>query len=392
VNTFAATHSFALPTTIAELLTLAYSNWDNAELLGRIGTELESRSRLEAARDVLGRALELAPFAHPEWYLSLAFAHFRDVSNISGEGERILIDAIEDTDSDFLKAAYLSVLEGDTGADEGIADLIEYLAESNNLSVRFALGHSLLWRGDAETSLVMLREAIAALPDDTSNDAASLAVPLGLDMYCGAMNWMRGQGHDIDLRSEVLPVLRRLIAAHPHVYNYRALTIQLFQTLRDYAAVRDTAHETLAVFPDEETTMVALASAYEKLGSDALQNTSDSQTYSQMAVLWYNRAIGAKPSYARARQMLGRLYERRGELVLAEQVFREIPIAFPAYTLGRLELSYFLHRTGRTSEALSLFRYGYDHLKTFEKSGVEQHPEGKMLLAELNKFSLPILA
>lgn len=369
--------------TVHSLLITAYSQWDNPDVLGRIGTELESRSRLAAARDVLGRALELAPFAHPEWYLSLAFAHFRDVGPVSGEGERILIDAIEDTDSDFLKAAYLSMLESDPSVDAGVQDLIEYLSESKDLSVRFALGYSLLWRGDTETALQMLREAVAALPDDDT----ALAVPLGLDMYCGAMNWMRGQGHDIDLQSEVLPVLRRLIAVHPNVYNYRALLIQMYQTLRDYAAVRDAAHETLATFSDEETTMVALASAHEKLGE---KNEADMNFHA--AVMWYNRAIGAKPSYARARQMLGRLYERHGNKALAEQVFREIPTAYPEYTLGRLELAYFLHRVGRSEEALALFRYGYDRLKTFEKSGVEQHPEGKVLLAEMNKFSLPVLA
>lgn len=354
--------------TIPDLIETAYTHWNNPERLGFIGMELESRSRLIAARSVLSRAVELAPLAHPEWYLSLAFAHFRDVDNLSGEGERILIEGMEETDSDFLKASYLSILEGH---DENIDDLIEYLCASQNISVSFALGHSFLWRGEAERALLMLREAIQRLGEDET--------PLGLDMYCGAMNWMRGQGMDIELLTEVRPYLERLISKYSNSYNFRALTIQMYQTLRDYTAVRQTAQETLKVFPDEETTMVALGSALEKTGDD------------DQAIMWYNRAIGAKPSYVRARVMLGKLYERRGMTTLAEQIFREIPSAFPEFHVGKLEIAYFLHRTGRASEAASLFRFGYERLKPFEKSTVEAHPEGKILLGSLHELSLPIL-
>jgi tetratricopeptide (TPR) repeat protein len=177
----------------------------------------------------------------------------------------------------------------------------------------------------------------------------------------------------------VLPYLERLIRFLPNVYNYRALKIQLFQTLKDYKAVQRVALETLAAFPDEETTMVALASAYEKVGDD------------ERAVLWYNRAIGAKPSFARARTMLGKLYERLGKTAIAEEVFREIATSFPEYYAGKLEIAYFLRRIGKQSEATSLFRYAYDHLKTFEKATVEQHPDGKQFMAEMFALDLPIL-
>lgn len=361
--------------TIPELVERAYSQWNTPEVLGCIGTELESRSRLPFARNVLTRALELDPISHPEWYLTLAFAHFRDVGNLSGDGERILIEGIETTDSDFLKAAYLSLLESAETAN-GVDDLIEYLLDVPSVSVQLALGYSFLWRGEAERALRHLREAIVSVTEDMLNGTVS---PLGIEHYAGAMNWMRGQGMDIDLTAEVLPYLRALTATYPSVYNYRALTIQLFQTLRDYTAVRETALETLKVFPDEETTMVALASAFEKLQDD------------EQAILWYNRAIGAKPSYSRARVMLGKLYERRGQSVLAEQVFREISSAFPEYHAGKLEIAYFLYRMGKKQEASSLFRFGYDRLKTFEKSAVEHHPEGKLLLEEMQALSLPVL-
>jgi tetratricopeptide (TPR) repeat protein len=360
--------------TITKLLATAYQRWNDAQELGSIGMELETRSRLEEARHLLGRALELDPVSHPEWYLSLAFAHFRDVGSLSAEGERILIDGIEETDSDFLKAAYLSVLEADGGSQAMIDDLIAYLRESDDVSVRFALGYSLLWRGDSEAAIDLLRQSVALLEEHD--------VPLGLDLYCGALNWMYAQhmpALSVDLATEVAPYLERMINQKPQVYNYRALKIQMYQTLRSYAAVVETARQTLSLFPDEETTMVALASALEKLGDD------------EQAVLWYNRAIGAKPSFARARVMLSKLYERRGNTTLAESVLREIPTAFPEYTLGRLEIAYFLYRHGKTDEALSLFQYGYDRLKTFEKSAVEQHPEGALLLEELNRFMLPVV-
>jgi tetratricopeptide (TPR) repeat protein len=361
--------------TIPFLIETAFTHWEgahaDAETLGRIGVELESRSRLPEARAVLERALFLSPLQHPEWYLSLAFAHFRDVTgNYSPDGERLMTDGIEETDSDYLKASYLAMFDGNQNEAE-LRDMIDYLTASDDVSVRFALGHSLLWRGEAERALVLLREAVQTLNDDD--------VPLGLDSYCGALNWMRGQGMAIDLPGEVQPYLARLVHFYPNVYNYRALTIQMHQTLRDYDAVRTAALETLRNFPDEETTMLALGTASERQGNDV------------EAALWYNRAIGAKPSFARARIMLGKLYERTGSLMLAEQTFREIAGAFPEYHAGKVEIAYFLKRKGNLAEATSLFRYAYDHLKTFEKASVEQHPEGKQFVAEMYALDLPIL-
>ncbi len=369
-TTFSAAHH-----TIAELLATAYTLLPNndkrsAEHLGRIGIELESRSRLSHARVILERALQIDPLGHPEWYLALAFAHFREVAgNFAADGERIMVDGIEETDSDYLKASYLSMLEGGDSAE--IDEMIAYLAASDDIAVRFALGHSLLWRGEPERAYSLLCEAVRGLDEEE--------IALGLDSYCGALNWMRGQGMAIDLHKEVLPYLERLIRLSPSTYNYRALKIQMYQTLKDYQQVRNVALETLSVFPDEETTMVALASASEKLGDDT------------RAVLWYNRAIGAKPSYARARVMLGKVYERLGNMDAAEQVFREIGTAYPEYYLGKLEIAYFLRRLGKHSEATSLFRFAYDHLKTFEKANVEQHPDGKLFVADMFRMDLPIL-
>ncbi|MCS6807684.1 MAG: tetratricopeptide repeat protein [Bacteroidota bacterium] len=363
--------------TIPELLSRAYSllahnDKHSAEELGHIGMELESRSRFYHARTILERAISLDPCSHPEWYVSLAFAHFRDVTgNFAADGERVLIEGIEETDSDYLKASYLAVLEG--ASSEDIADLVEYLSSSSDCSVRFALGHSLLWRGEHAQALHVLREARTMLDDNSG-------VILGLDAYCAALNWMYAQGvATIDLDTEVRPYVERMIHCAPHVYNYRALHIQMYQVLKRYDVVISVAQNTLSTFPDEETTMVALASAYEKLGDD------------ERAICWYNRAIGAKPSYARARSMLGKLYERRGNLSLAEEIFRDIERAFPEYYAGKIELAYFLRRIGKDCEAQALFRYAYDHLTTFEKVAVQQHPEGKVFVSDMMALELPVV-
>ncbi len=341
--------------TIPFLVQKAYQHWDNAEIVGTIGVEMESRSRLPLARTLLGRALELDPISHPEWYANYAFAHFRDVGNLSSDGERIFVDGIEETDSDFLKASYLMIQE----AEEVAQRIIEDIEHSQDLSVQFAFGYALMWRGEQERAWNVLSKAIANLGEG--------ATPLGLDLYCASMNWMRGQGGRINMHTECLPYLARLIVHAPNVYNYRGLKVQMFQVLQDYVSVRDTALETLAIFPDEETTMYALAMAYHRLGDD------------DNAIAWYNRAIGAKPSFARARVQLGKIYEQRKQLDLAEHVFREIATAFPEYQMGKIDTAYFLHRIGKYDEAKALFRFGYDRIKPFERATVENHPEGKVL-------------
>jgi tetratricopeptide (TPR) repeat protein len=341
--------------TISELIQKAYQHWDNAEIVGTIGIEMESRSRLPLARTFLGRALSLDPLTRPEWYANYAFAHFRDIGNLSADGERILVDGIEETDSDFLKATYLMVQE----AEEVAQKIIEDIQDSTDVSVQFAFGYALMWRGEQERAWNVLSKAITQVDDG--------ATPLGLDLYCSAMNWMRGQGGRINMHTECLPYLARLIVHAPNVYNYRGLKVQMFQVLQDYVSVRDTAIDTLAIFPDEETTMCALATAYKKLGDD------------DHAIQWYNRAIGAKPSYVRARILLGKLYEEHKQMEHAESVFREIASAFPEYQMGKIEIAYFLQRAGKHDEAASLFRFGYDRIKPFERATVENHPEGKIL-------------
>lgn len=345
--------------TIAELIDRAYNNWNIAERVGAIGIELESRSRLPLARKMLARAIELQPTGNAEWYAALAFASFRDTANLAEDGERALVDGIEAMDSDMLKAWHAAFVEEDDIAQQ----IFAIVCDSGDCSVQFAYGQALLWRGHSSEALSVLRRAIQRVAD---ND-----VPAGLELYCGAMNWMRAQGADIDLYGEVKPYIERCIAAHPAVYQYRSLLVQMYQVLQQWEHVRSAALDTLAVFPDEETTMLALGSVSEKLGDD------------DAAALWYNRAIGAKTSFARARIHLGKLYERLGKVALAESVFRELPVANPLYHAGKIALACFLHRIGKDTEAHELFRSAYDRLKPHEKGALTRNPEAAALLQYL---------
>lgn len=346
--------------TIVDLLDRAYMNWNMADRLGEIGLEFESRSRLALARKVLGRAIELEPEARPDWYASLAFAHFRDTANLAEDGERMLVEGIETTGSAMLMAWHAAFVEEDDIANQ----IFDIVRDQPELPVRFAYGQALLWRGRNDEALAVMRDAARRIAEDD--------LPSGLDSYIGALNWMFAQGANVDLDREVQPYLDRLIAAHPQAYQYHSLQIQRYQVEKDWEKVRETALETLQVFPDEETTMLALAGAYEKLGDD------------NRAILWYNRAIGAKPGYVRARAQLGRVYERLGLTDLAEQVFREIPVVNPGYRMGSISLAAFLYRAGNHDEAQEIFNTTYARLRPYEKGGLEQNPDTKVLFERMN--------
>jgi tetratricopeptide (TPR) repeat protein len=344
--------------TIPDLIHDGFSHWNEPERLARIGSELESRTRLPQARIFLERAISLAP-EHPEPYSSLAFAYFRDAVNYSEEGENAMVDGIEATNSDVLKAWYAALQE-----DESIATLlIEEVRQSEDITVQFTLAGSLLWRGRTEESYALFQKTIARMPDG--------ATPKGLDSYCSSMCWMSSQKPEINLERDILPHVKNLIRTSPETYSFRALELQVFQVLKNWQRVKEIAHGILHDFRDEETTMLALAIAYEKL--EQLDH----------AILWLNRAIGAKPSFVRARINLARIYESQEKLDLAEEIMREIPLAFPEYNFGKINLAMFLYRIGKHDEAIALFRATYSKLKPWEKTNAERSPEGKAMLESL---------
>ncbi len=337
---------------IIELIDAAYRHWDDPEILVEIGEELEARSRLDYARKFLERALTLDAVSFPNAYYALAFTYFRDNGNHAEDGENALMDGIEATDSDTIKAWYAAMLE-----DEVLANtLISQVSGNQDISFRFALGGALHWRGRAEESLAIFRETIAKVADGET--------PEGLDIYCRSLVWMHGQGFDIDLETEVKPRLIELVRKHPDRYSILSITIQYYQVLREWKQVIGTARHILSNMPDEETTMLAMALAYRNLHE--LDN----------AALWANRAIGAKPSFARARAVLAAIYEAQGKPDLAELIALEIPVMNPTYHVGKIQAADVLRRLGKKDEALALFHEGYKSLKPYEKGAVhETHSE-----------------
>ena len=329
--------------TFPDLVNAGYRHWNEAGRLVEIAEELEARSRLAQARLFLERALALAPEEFPGAYCILAFTYFRDNSNRAEDGENALMDGIEATGSDVVKAWYAAMLEEDDLAGTLLAEV----RRNDDLAVQFALGAALHWRGLIDESLAIYRSAVRRLAPGETPDA--------LNSYCSSMIWMRGQGFDIDMEAEVFPYIRALVGKHPERYTYRALTVMACQVLRDWEGVRRAALETLAVVPDEETTMLALAIALNNLQQP------------DAAAMWLNRAIGAKPSFARARAVLAGIYEQLGKPELASAVAREIPAANPGYAVGKLQAADVLRRIGNTTEAVALFREGYAALKPYEK-------------------------
>ncbi|MBK9249974.1 MAG: hypothetical protein IPM69_18180 [Ignavibacteria bacterium] len=341
--------------TINDLINDGYAHWNEPERLARIGAELESRTRLTQARVFLERSIELDPL-NPEPYSNLSFAYFRMPGNFAKQGEKAIVDGIEATDSDFLKAWYVAFQEDDSVATL----LIEDVKNSTDLLVQFTLAGSLQWRGEMDASYDLFKKTFALVPEGTT--------PKGLEMYCSALCWMAGQYPEINLEADILPIVKNLIRSAPDTYSHRAIELQIFQVLKNWEMVKDTALRILRDFPDEETTMLALAIAYDKL-----------QDFDR-AILWLNRAIGTKPSFARARVLLAKIYETQEKVVLAEEVMREIPVANPDYTFGNIQLAVFLYKIGKLDEATALFRPAFQKLKPWEKTSVEQSPEGKAML------------
>lgn len=343
--------------TINDLINAGFQHWNEPARLVEIAEELESRSRLSQSRLFLDRALALDANVSPYAYYTLAFTYFRDAGNRAEDGENALMDGIEATDSDIVKAWYAAMLE-----DESLAEtLLNDVRINDDISVRLALGGALHWRGRIEESLDVFRGATAQVEPGKTPD--------GLKTYCSSLIWMYAQGFDIDLDTEVKPRIMDLLREYPERYSVISLTVQYYQVLQDWEQTAAMARRLLEIIPDEETTMLALAIALRNLNEE------------DRAIMWLNRAIGAKPSFARARAVLAGIYEKQGKFDLAEEIAREIPIMNPGYIMGKAFAADILRRIGKTDEAVAMFHEGYAAMKPYEKGEIAQR------LAEMTKLA-----
>jgi len=347
--------------TIQDLLKKADSHWDDADALIDIGTELESRTRLPEARRILERALGLSPKDFPEAYATLAFTHFRDNASTAEKGEMALIQGLEITDSDYLKAWYVAFIDDPPARDY----FIEYLGNHADPRLRIILGHALLWQGMHDESQRVLSEAIKGLGPEYMD-----ILPKELTVYCSSLVWLKGAKPDLDIEQRVIPILLAMQERYPDVYMNHASEITAWQVLKNWNNVIDASKKTLAKFPDEETTMLAMALAYDKLGKP------------HHALHLLAKAIGIKPSFARARMVSARILESLGELELAKELIYQIPEANPQYAVGIVHTAIWAFEHGDKQSALEFYRRGYADLKPFEKSQFESHPIVKQIAEE----------
>ena len=82
---------------------------------------------------------------------------------------------------------------------------------------------------------------------------------------------------------------------------------------------------------------------------------------------------------ATRQRYLGKTYEAMDRLDLAEEIFREIPIASPSYAGGSISLALFLARRERWEEAESVFLESFPRMPAWIRSGLANNPDAELL-------------
>jgi tetratricopeptide (TPR) repeat protein len=336
--------------TIPDLVRSAYSDWNDAQTLSLAGCELHDRNRLDLAREVLERALELDPLDRDAW-AHLAFAYLRGFQ--PKKGFDTLRTAIDRTGSDVLKLT----LAGFTPDTEERTRLLAEVKGSDDPAVRASAASVRHGAGDA-AAFEELRQLAQEHPD----------VPDIRETWLWAnLNALWRGATDVDV-SAVLPLVDRWIADAPDRINGHWIKVNLLAAAKDWDGVLAATAQVLARFPDEETMMF--------LRGRALKEKGDLDR----AALALSRAIGMKPSFSGARTELGKVLEAQGRLDLAEEVFREIPRANPAYAGGAVSLALFLARRERWDEAERLFLDAWGSLPPWQQARLKQQPDVAALL------------
>lgn len=339
--------------TIAELVREAYSHWNDAPTLSRTGRELHDRNRLDLAREVLERALEIDAGDTDAW-AHLAFAYMRGYR--PKEGFDVLRRGIERTGSDLLRTTLAAM----TQDKEERSALLLQVAGSDEPAVVAGAASVRLSAGD-QAAFGELRRLVADHPDDAHVRETWL--------WAVMMARFRGPVKGVDVRSEALPLAERIIEEHPDRVNGHWVKAHLLVAEQDWDGALAAASEALERFPDEETMMFVRGRALKEKGD------------LDRAVACFARAIGMKPSFSGARAELGKAYEAQGEFELAEEVFREIPRANPEYAGGPVGLALFLGRRGRWEEAESTFLDAWGKLQPWHQARLKTQPEAAPLLS-----------
>jgi tetratricopeptide (TPR) repeat protein len=342
--------------TIDQLLQEAYTHWGDAPVLHRTGRELQDRNRLDHARTVLRRALELDDTNTDGWAY-LAYTYLRRFAQEEGLG--VLREGIAATDADSLRAT----LVGFTDDDEERRRLEQELEGTQDPGAQAGQLWSRFREGEAEEALAGMRELRQAHPDH----------PDLRDMFI----WMlmagvrSGSVSPEQIRTEGFPIAEERIAADPDAVSGYTLKIGLHELIQDWDGVMQETVRALARLPDEETLMQLRGRAHQQLGD------------LDRAVAWYSRAVGAKPSFVGARVELGKVYEQQERYELAEEIFREIPVVNPGYAPGRMSLALHLTRRGQLDEAETIARETWPQLAPWFQEALRQNPDARPLLERM---------
>ena len=340
--------------TVEHLLRRVADVGDDPVELGRLGREFHDRNRLDHARELLERATSLDPSDGRNW-VHLAYCYLRSWDPPGGLA--VLRRGLEATDRDPLLLVALSHFTDD---EEEKARLKGELTGRQEAHARAGLLAHETGGENPEPALVAMERVAASEPENAPAWEQVAWSLLGLRR--------RGAIEGLDLRARGLPICDRLQALAPDAILPRWLRVQMLVGESDWNAVLDATRDALDHFPDDETLMQLRAQAHARL-EDA-----------EAATHWYARAIGAKPSFAGARVELGKLYESRGRLDLAEALFRELPRANPSWPLSPISLAFFLARRGRLEEAEPIFLEGWRRLPEPLRASVKEHPDLPVLL------------
>lgn len=340
-------------TTVENLLREAYGSWDDAPTLSRVGQELQRRSRLADARRVLERAVALDAHDVDAW-ANLAYACYRNLD--TEDGHSVLRRGIAAIDADVLRATLASFCD-----EREATALRESLSTTQDPAARAILLGQRFWQGEHEAALEEMRTLVAEHPDGLHVREQLLWTLLG------ARN--RGLLEGLDLHEEALPLVDDVIRRAPDSLEGWWMKMQMLHAEHDWPGLLAATGEALARIPDEETVMLFRARAHRELGDE------------DRALAWFQRAIGAKPSFAGARVELGKLYEKQGRHELAEEIFREIGTANPDYTMGPMSLALFLGRRDRWDEAEAVFLETWPRIPPMFRAAIPQNPQAEDLLA-----------
>lgn len=313
--------------TIPQLLADAIRAWDDPRLLTELADELETRSRLDEAFLLAGRATHLQPSERPYAWLTQAWCAFRDArANRDNEAKDILNTAWKATHHPLI-GAWMYVMEAcDSKALPPREELEQAIAGED----RLCLPTLYSWNGDEDRSMQYMIETAPMVHH--CRERYPLMAWIGTAMHAGIRGTLP---RDVNLE-EAFNVVEAMAADRAATRRHRPLYAIMGKRYDEAAAL---LADVLTMVPDDETLMFWKGRCHHEGGDLSL------------AEEWYYRAIGAKPSYVEARLALAKLQEAQGRPSNAIATLAELAHANTGYALGLMHAAVILDRLGEHAMA-----------------------------------------